>query len=138
VPHVFRKCAGHQSVTSRYKEKMKNNHRVINLLQDFDLVNPDLASILRDIREIVFSIAPNIEEKVMYGGIIFTIPDRMFCGLFLRKNHVSVEFDLGYLLDDPDKHLEGSGKYRRHLKISTRKDMITKKVKNYILQSFKL
>ena len=38
-----------------------------------------------------------------------TIPNRMFCGLFLRKNHVSVEFDLGYLLKDIEKYLEGSG-----------------------------
>lgn len=117
---------------------MEHGQKIKNLLQDFDLINPELASIIRDILEIVFSIAPNSGEKVMYGGIIFTIHNRMYCGLFLRKNHVSVEFDLGYRLDDPEKHLEGSGKYRRHLKILSREEIKTKKVKEYILQSFKL
>jgi hypothetical protein len=101
----------------RIEGKMENNQRIKELLQDFDLVNPELGKIIRSLRKTVLSIAPNSEEKVMYGGIIFAIPNRMFCGLFLRKNHVSVEFDLGYLLKDPQKHLEGSGQYRRHLKI---------------------
>ena len=74
----------------------------------------------------------------MYGGIIFTIPDRMFCGLFLRNKHVSVEFDLGYLLKDTEKHLEGSGQYRRHLKIFNKKDIRIKKTEEFILQSFRI
>jgi len=117
---------------------MKTNQRIKRLLQDFDCVNPEFGKIIRTLRKTVLSIAPNSEEKVMYGGIIFTIPDRMFCGLFLRKNHVSVEFDLGYLLKDTKKHLEGSGKYRRHLKIFNKKDIKIKKTEGFISQSFKI
>ncbi len=117
---------------------MKNNQRIKKLLQDFNYVNPELGKIIGSLRKTVLSIAPDSVEKVMYGGIIFTIPNRMFCGLFLRKNHVSVEFDLGYLLKDTEKYLEGSGKYRRHLKIFNKKDIEIKKTEGFISQSFKI
>lgn len=120
------------------RKKMKTNQKINILLQDFDLVNPEFGKIVRILRKTVLSNAPNSEEKVMYGGIIFTIPGRMFCGLFLRKKYVSVEFDLGYLLKDTEKHLEGSGQYRRHLKIFDKTDIKFKKTESFILQSFKL
>lgn len=74
----------------------------------------------------------------MYGGIIFFIPDRMFCGIFLRKNHISIEFDLGYLLKDKKKYLEGAGKYRRHLKIHNKEEIKTKMVEKFVKESFSL
>lgn len=117
---------------------MEKNQRIKQLLQDFDAVNPELGKIIRSLRKTVLSIAPESVEKIMYGGIIFTIPDRMFCGLFLRKNHVSVEFDLGFLLQDKEKHLEGAGQYRRHLKILNKNDINTKKAENFISQSLKI
>ena len=117
---------------------MKADKKIETLLQDFDFVNPGLSKIIRFIRNTVFYIAPSSQEKVMYGGIIFTMPDRMFCGLFLRKNHVSVEFDLGYLLNDTGKLLEGSGKYRRHLKIHDKNEIKTKRVEYFISESFDL
>ena len=115
---------------------MNADQSIKTLLQDFDFVNPELGEIIHSLREIVLSIAPNSEEVVMYGGIIFKIPNRMFCGLFLRKAHVSVEFDLGYLLKDKGKHLEGTGQYRRHLKLFNKKDIEIKEAKKLISQSF--
>ncbi len=40
--------------------------------------------------------------------------DEDFGGLFVRKRHISFEFGKGFLMDDPNKILEGKGKYRRH------------------------
>lgn len=117
---------------------MKTSESIERLIQDFEFINPELGEIIRSLRKIILSIVPESEEKVMYGGIIFSIPDRMFCGLFLRKNHVSVEFDLGYLLKDPEKHLEGSGKYRRHVKIHNKKEVEIKQVENFIEESYNL
>jgi len=117
---------------------MKINQSIKKLLQDYGSVNPELAEVIHLLRKMTLSVAPNSEEVVMYGGIIFKIPNRMFCGLFLRKSHVSVEFDLGYLLKDTDKHLEGKGQYRRHLKLFNKKDIEIKKTKQYISQSFKI
>ena len=117
---------------------MKEDLRIEKLLQDFEFVNPELGKIIRSLRKTTIVIAPNSEEKIMYGGIIFKIRERMFCGLFLRKNHISVEFDLGYLLVDAEKHLEGSGKYRRHLKIHNKSEIKTKVVENFVKESFNL
>ncbi len=117
---------------------IKNNSEIEKLIQDFELVNPRLLPIIISLRKMVFKLAPVAEEKKMYGGIIFSSPGRMFCGLFLRKNHISVEFDLGYLLEDKDKLLEGSGKYRRHLKIHNQEEVIKKKVERYIKESYQI
>jgi hypothetical protein len=117
---------------------MRENREIEKLLQDFELVNPPLVLIIRSLRKIVRKIAADSKEKIMYGGIIYSIPERMFCGLFLRKNHISVEFDLGYLLNDEDKYLEGKGKYRRHLKIHNKEEIIIKKVEKFIKESYAL
>ena len=117
---------------------MKTNESIEELLEGFEIVNLELAKIIQSLRKMIFSIAPVSEEKVMYGGIIFSIPGRMFCGLFLRKNHVSLEFDLGYLLKDKNNHLEGSGKFRRHLKIHNKEEIKTKQADKFIKESFNL
>ena len=117
---------------------MRKNLEIEKLLMDFELVNPVLVFIMRSLRKMVRKIAPASEEKIMYGGIIYSIPERMFCGLFLRKNHISVEFDLGYLLENTDKYLEGKGKYRRHLKIHNQKEVRIKNVEKFIEESFNL
>lgn len=115
---------------------MSKNIEIEKLLQDFELVNPPLVFIMRSLRKMVRKIAPDSEEKIMYGGIIYSIPERMFCGLFLRKNHMSVEFDLGFLLNDDDKYLEGKGKYRRHLKIHNEDEIKIKKVEKFVKESY--
>jgi len=96
-----------------------------------------LAKVVDLLRKIVLEVAPKSEEKIMYGGIVF-ISDRMFCGIFLRKKYVTVEFDRGYEMNNAQKHLEGSGKYRRHLKIYNKEDIKKKKAKDYILESYNL
>ena len=117
---------------------MEENIRIIKLLQDFEFVNPELGKIIQSFREIILIIAPKSEEKVMYGGIIFKIPGRMFCALFLRKKHISIEFDLGFLLKDKNEFLEGTGKFRRHLKIKNKEEIKTKMVEKFIKECFNL
>jgi len=114
---------------------MKTNPRINQLLEDFEFASPELANIVSSLRKIVLEIASQCEEKIMYGGIVY-ISDRMFCGIFLRKKYVTVEFDRGYKMNNTQKHLEGSGKYRRHLKIYTNEDIERKMAKHYILESF--
>lgn len=117
---------------------MKEDIRIKKLLQDFGFVNPELGKIFRFLRKMIQAIAPDSQEKVMYGGIIFYKPERMFCGLFLRKNHISIEFDLGYLLKDKNEYLEGTGRYRRHLKIHNKEEVKMKMVEKFVKESFNL
>ena len=69
-------------------------------------------------------------------GIVFLTDNRLICGIFVRKNHISIEFSMGNEIQDADGFLEGSGKYRRHIKLFELKDMKNKKVKYYFKQSF--
>ena len=116
---------------------MKRNPGIDQLLEDFEFLNPELAKIVSSLRKIVLKNCPGCEEKIMYGGIVF-ISDRMFCGIFQRKGYVTLEFDRGNEMNNTYKFLEGSGKYRRHLKIYKKEDIEMKMAEHYILESFKL
>lgn len=90
----------------------------------------------------IADIAPDAKEKIMYGGLVYeldyTKPKRLFCGIFVRKDYVTIEFDRGTELKDDKKLLEGSGKNRRHLTLHNFVEVKSKQVKNFIKQSFQL
>ena len=116
---------------------MKENPKIDNFIQDTLFSDEDKGEIVIALRDLVLTIAPNAEEEIKYGGLVFISDNRLFCGIFVRENHISVEFDRGAQMPDPDNFLEGSGKYRRHLKIYKPEDIKNKKVEYYIQQSFK-
>ncbi|MGL1935037.1 MAG: DUF1801 domain-containing protein [Fibrobacterales bacterium] len=95
--------------------------------------------ILQKLRTIVLDALPNVDERMMYGGIMFSLEDDLgndedFGGIFSSKKHVSFEFSQGYTLDDPKKKLEGTGKYRRHLKVKELSDITDKDVLFFVEQ----
>ncbi len=95
--------------------------------------------ILQQLRKIVFTQKPMVEERMMYGGIMFSLEDDLggdvdFGGIFSSKKHVSFEFSQGCDLKDSDSHLEGTGKFRRHLKIKALSDVTDKNVSFYVDQ----
>lgn len=81
-------------------------------------------------RSIVFT----QHQKVMYGGIMFSAPQN-WGGLFVSQKHISFEFSQGVTFKDPNSHLEGIGKNRRHLKIRSLDDIIEKEVEFYVKQA---
>jgi len=101
-----------------------------------------MQEIIATLREIIVSIAPDAHEKAMYGGLVFELdylqPKRLFCGVFERKDYVTIEFDRGTELHDPQQLLEGSGKGRRHLKINDLAEIESKGAADFIQQSFQL
>ena len=117
---------------------MEANSRVNNFVQDLLFTDKDKGEILVSLRELVLKIAPNVREEIKYGGLVFVSGKRLFCGIFIRENHISVEFDRGAEMQDPDNFLEGSGRRRRHLKIFQKEDIKNKKTEYYIRQSFTL
>ena len=117
---------------------MEANPRVNKFIQDLMFTDKDKGEILVSLRELLLRIAPNAKEEIKYGGLVFLSDKRLFCGIFIRKNHISVEFDRGAEMQDPDNFLEGSGTNRRHLKILQKEDIKNKKAEYYIRQSFTL
>ena len=114
--------------------KKSKNEQVQKFLEDILMFDSEKFEILQKLREIVFSNYPKTNERIMYGGIMFSLEDD-FGGLFVRKNHVSFEFVSGACMKDPDKILEGTGRFRRHLKIRSVADIKDKKVNFFVKQS---
>ncbi|RLA06617.1 MAG: DUF1801 domain-containing protein [Gammaproteobacteria bacterium] len=109
------------------------NKQVNKFLDDLQSLDNDKFIILQKLRQIVLSAHPQVSERMMYGGIMFSL-NADFGGIFAYKNHISFEFSQGVDLSDPDKFLAGDGKYRRHLKIKNHDDIKDKKVPFYVKQ----
>jgi len=114
--------------------KKSNNEGVQSFLEEFMMVDSEKFEILQNLRKIVFENYPKTNERIMYGGIMFSLEDD-FGGLFVRKNHISFEFISGAYMNDPHKFLEGTGKLRRHLKIRSITNIEDKEVEFFVKQS---
>lgn len=113
------------------------DQKVKQFLDNLELFVPEKEKIISALRKIVIETIPEVAEVMMYGGIVYKT-DRLLCGLFARKKHITVEFGKGAEMDDPYLVLEGKGKGRRHIIISNFNDVEDKKVKYYIEQSINL
>jgi len=114
--------------------KESKNKQVQNFLEEIMMIDDEKYSIMQELRGIVFKIYKETSERMMYGGIMFSIVDD-FGGIFIRKNHISFEFGNGFKMNDPKKSLEGTGKFRRHLKILSLSDINEKKVDFFVKQA---
>jgi len=114
--------------------KKSKNEQVQKFLDEIMTFVPEKFEILKNLRQIVFSNYPEVQERIIYGGIMFSLEDDLG-GLFVRKNHISFEFCFGVDMNDPDRILEGAGKYRRHLKIRSLADIKDKQVDFFVKQS---
>lgn len=88
--------------------------------------------------ELIGEIAPDVRLVPKYGGHVMCPnvgDDKSFVGgIFSYKDHVSLEFSKGIDLDDPDGLLEGSGKFRRHLKLRQVQDITDKQAVKFLKQ----
>lgn len=116
------------------KLKKSKDMGVQKFLEDTILKDKEKSEILFQLREIVFKIYPKVKERMMYGGIMFSLEED-FGGIFVSKKHVSFEFGNGFEMKDPNGFLEGTGKYRRHLKIKSISEIQEKTVEFFVKQA---
>jgi len=105
--------------------------RVASLLADIRRVSEDRFVLVQTLRQLVLGLDPDVSEEVKYGGLLFSA-GKPFCGVFAYAKHVSLEFGDGAALPDRYKVLEGEGKLRRHIKLSTMDDVDQKHVQHYV------
>lgn len=91
------------------------------------------------LKSIVKDLAPDAVYVAKYGGEMIA-PDpgdisSTVGGIFCYTKHASLEFTCGAFFDDPDGHLEGGGKMRRHLKFRALEDVELKNVRFYLAQA---
>lgn len=96
--------------------------------------------ITNKVNELILTLCPDAGFTSKYGGTLIesTAGDATSAigGLFFFAKHASFEFSKGAELDDPQNHLEGKGKFRRHLKFTTASDVDTKQLEVYLRQAF--
>lgn len=110
------------------------SERVEKLLNDIRLLDEDRYALVQSLRKLILSVGRGISEEVKYGGILYSAGSS-FCGIFSYAQHVSIEFSKGAALPDRHKVLEGDGKFRRHIKIRTADEILSKKVREYIIKA---
>lgn len=98
-----------------------------------------LGDIANAVKAAATEIASDLSFVPKYGGEVF-VPDadqpkQFLGGVFVYKDHVSVEFSNGATFDDPAGHLEGKGKGRRHLKLRTLGDIDAKDFAGFLRQA---
>ena len=109
--------------------------RIARLLEDIRLQDEDRFTLVQSLRELVLGMDASISEEVKYGGLLFSA-GKPFCGVFAYARHVSLEFGAGAALPDRYEVLEGEGKLRRHIKLSSLQDIAGKHVREYLSLAF--
>lgn len=105
--------------------------RIAKLLEDIRFYDSGRFELVQALREIILGLDSSISEEVKYGGFLFSA-EKSFCGIFSYTKHVSLEFGAGASLPDTFKVLEGKGKFRRHIKLSSVQDIANKHVREYL------
>ncbi len=92
--------------------------------QYIEKFDDERGAILRRLRSIILRTFPDLKEEMKmgvpwYGGFFY---------LVALKDHVNMGFCFGGSLKKYEKELEGSGKYMRHIKIRSLKEVDEKKI----------
>ena len=106
-------------------------------LNDLALAGLARLELVQAARKVIYMQAPDVAERVMYGGLMFSAPAQ-FCGVFAYSEHVSVEFGRGCDLADPHGVLEGSGKFRRHIKLRSLADVEARHLADTVRQAVEI
>ncbi|MBC3909745.1 DUF1801 domain-containing protein [Undibacterium umbellatum] len=110
--------------------------RIDKLLQDIRLLDEDRHALVQALREQILKLDKGVTEEAKYGGLLFSA-SKPFCGVFSYAKHVSLEFGEGASLPDKYQMLEGEGKFRRHIKLTSQQQIKDKHVQAYLLLALK-
>jgi hypothetical protein len=83
----------------------------------------DAQRLARDLRAMVFAVAPAATEAWKWSRPCYALA-KPFCSFQVCKQHISLAFEQGASLHDPEHLLEGTGTAMRHVKIPLTTDRI--------------
>ena len=98
----------------------------------------DKSIIVSKLRDLASGLSNTSKEDIKWNALCFFKGERAFVGIMPYKKYVSVIFDKGSQLSDPNKILEGKGKQMRHIKIYQEQDIKDKNVESFIKESYQL
>lgn len=98
--------------------------------------------IVEELTELSIDLAPDAILRSMYGGIVIEliadVAKSRVGGFYVYAGHVSFEFANGTSFRDPHGLLEGSGKFRRHVKLHDLEDVRAKDCRGFLLQALEV
>ncbi len=104
----------------------------------FAAAPPAQQSILAKLRRLVQASAPGVIEEFKWSRPCYSTSRGLFCYLQSAKNHVTLGFQKGAMLDDPLGLLEGSGKELRNTKFRAVADIDERAVRALLEQAAQL
>jgi len=103
----------------------------MSIISDSDIVNR--------ITELVYQINPEVSFRKKYGGIVFELSKNdhhsLIGGIYRYARHASLELSNGSALIDPGGVLEGTGKFRRHVKLTSVEEIESKGCPALLMQA---
>ncbi|WP_281990205.1 DUF5655 domain-containing protein [Aquimarina aggregata] len=108
------------------------------------LKNEKLIDLFSDLRTYILEIYPNSNELLYHTHAltsVFSISEKLsdaFCMIPIYKNHLNLGFNKGTLLEDSHYLLQGTGKWIRHIPITTSTDYRNEKTHQLIKSAIAL
>lgn len=102
----------------------------------FESAPEDQRAILVDLRAMVLAVGGDVVESIKWSRPCYANSHGLFCYLHRSKNHVTLGFQQGASLDDPNALLEGEGKDMRHIKIAPADDLNVRQLKSLLKQAY--
>ena len=102
----------------------------------------NLVEIVLELRNLIFSVAPETTEMIQWKGITYFDATRGgsinagICQIHVIEGCVHLAFMHGKFLPDPDALLEGQQKYKRFVKIHSYEDVPWESLKKLIQASY--
>jgi hypothetical protein len=113
---------------------IQNLNQVEKYLDDVKTFDSANYLIVEKLRTIIFQLSPDIQEFVKYNGLMYKTEIGVG-GIFSYSNYSSFEFSNGFQLEDKYNQLEGSGKFRRHIKFESLESIELNNFVYYFIQS---
>jgi len=111
--------------------KMKKYDSFIDWKNDQSSENKTLISSLE---KLVGKIAPQLTLSVKWGQACFLDVDQHVMYIHAASDYIQLGFYIGSTLKDPEKLLEGKGKYVRYIAIKSKDDIDEEKFKELVMQ----
>ncbi|PIE52020.1 hypothetical protein CSA37_08655 [Candidatus Fermentibacteria bacterium] len=103
-----------------------------------DNLENDKSNLVSKLRVLASGLSDAPKEDIKWNALCLFKGNRAFVGIMPYKKYVSVIFDQGAKLSDPNGILEGRGKQMRHIKIYQERDIHDKEVARFIKESYLL
>jgi hypothetical protein len=89
------------------------------------------------IREIILSVNPEIEEAIKWGQLAFLIKKKYFVFIYTYNHvdYINLGFKQAVKLLDLKNIFEGTGKGMRHIKVRTAKDIPAAQLKKWVKEA---